>query len=207
MSGCAKLPLELVLSTNDPSVYEPSTGKWGWSGDLYWTVECLPDNQRSVSDGNVPNLDSFVAIDSIPMFWDFCSASNCVNNSRNFLIAFTFNPNSNDPNDYLQYVIDGARITDQPRHAIVDSAGKNLYIIFKDLEKSANMPYLELWIHATSRPEGAINTISVNETSKSNLKIVWIILAVIAGIALISVVGWFAYIKFPRSTRTLGPPV
>lgn len=210
MSGCAKLPLELVLSTDDSGLYNKETGAWTWSGDLYWAVECLPDNQRSVADGTVPILGSFVEITNVPTFWDFCGSGNCLNTSRNFLVAFTFNPNSDDPNDYLQYVIDGSRITDRPRHSIVDADGKNLYIVFENLEKSANMPYLELWIRGASGPDSAVNVLNVSnhgESGGSGLKIVLIILAVLAGIALIFGMIWFGFTRFNRPKRMLGPPM
>lgn len=210
MSGCAKLPLELVLSTNDPELYSVDSGEWTWAGELYWAVECLPDNQRSVADNSVPQLGSFVEITDVPTFWDFCSSGKCLNTSRNFLVAFTFNPNSDDPNDYLQYVIDGSRITDRPRHSIKDSDDKNLYIVFEDLEKSANRPYLELWIRRASGPDSAINVLNTsndNGGESKGLRVVLLILAVLAGIAAISGLLWFGFSRFNRPKRLLGPPM
>jgi len=159
MSSCSNIPVELVLATTDPKLYDSKNNKWLWSGQMYWAVECLPHRQTTVSDRMIPNIrpDQYMKLNSSPAIWDYCKSNHCGSNSDSMQVIFTFNPHSTNPNDFLQYVIDiHCQATDQPRHDINDNAGNKLYLDIVEISKMSNYPYAEIWIARTHEEKGII---------------------------------------------------
>lgn len=144
-------PVEFLLATSNSKLYDAVNGKWLWSGQLYWGIDCLPSSQFNTPDNVKPNL-TLVPITKSPETWDFCK-SNCYNNSYLLLIVFTFKPDSKDARDYLQYVLNiHCGITDYPKHTIMDGDGKPFYINIEEISKmlDATPKYVELWIDAST---------------------------------------------------------
>jgi hypothetical protein len=149
MNSCSNIPVELILATTDPKLYDAKNNKWLWDGQMYWAVECLPHRQNTVSDRSTPNIDpnKYLKLSSSPTNWDYCNSKQCGSNSDSMQIVFTFNPHSTDPNDFLQYVIDiHCQVTDSPRHIIKDAKGNKLFLDIVEISKMNKIPYVEIWI-------------------------------------------------------------
>nr|QBK87969.1 MAG: hypothetical protein LCMAC202_03300 [Marseillevirus LCMAC202] len=152
MSDCSNIPVELVLSTTDPNLYDAKNKKWLWDGQMYWAVKCLPHRQTTVSDRVIPRLpaNNYLKLDKIPAVWDYCKSTKCTANSESMHVIFTFNPQSTNPNDYLQFVVDiHCHVTDFPKHDIMDNGGNKFYIDIVEVGKMTREPYVEIWIART----------------------------------------------------------
>lgn len=153
--------MELILATNDTTLFVNNS--WILSGTLYWNVQCLVNGQTSVSDQQIPRINplNYIPITSNPSQWDFSQSPQCSGSGgdlryighgdfspTNYLgVTFTFKPNSTDPHDFLQYVINiDGMVTDYPRHDITDSAGKAVYINITQISRMSDYPLLEIWI-------------------------------------------------------------
>lgn len=154
MSKCSTDPIELILATTDPDLYDETQNKWTWGGTMYWAVECLTSGQSTVSDRVVPaiNYGSYTPLTKSPSTWNYCLSKQCEKNSMSMHIVFTFDPKSTDPNDYLQFVVNvHCQVTDYPRHGIKDKNGQDLYLSIVELSKMVSEPYVEIWIAKTDR--------------------------------------------------------
>lgn len=147
MDVCSIIPVELLIATTDSNLF--NDGNWLWKGDLYWAVECLNSKQYSVAEEIVPNISekSWLVLKTNPMQWNFCNSQFCDKNTESILLTFTFKPNSSNPMDYLQYVIDlNCHVTDYPQHTILDNNNVPFYFDIVRVNKMINKSYLELWI-------------------------------------------------------------
>jgi hypothetical protein len=149
--SCINQPYELILATTDDKLYDISSNKWLWDGDMYWYIDCLYSKQYNISEYIVPDIskEKYLKLDNSPTNWNFCLSKNCNNNtnSNSFLIIFTFNPKSKDPNDYLQYVINSdEEITFAPTHDIKDNKGDSFYLDIIDISRLFRENYIEIWI-------------------------------------------------------------
>lgn len=145
------MPVELVIATTDPDLYDSDTNTWKWSGQMYWAVECLQHDQRTVADRVVPYITptNYMPLDHSPSIWNYCKSQRCGAESVSMQIVFTFNPHSTDPNDFLQFVINHCHVTDVPRHDIRDENGHSFYLDIVEVSKLAKDPYIEVWIAKT----------------------------------------------------------
>ncbi len=210
---CSNIPVELVLATTDPNLYDAKNNKWLWDGQMYWAVNCLPHRQTTVSDRVIPRLkpDNYLKLDKIPAEWNYCKSKKCSANSAAMHVIFTFNPQSTNPNDYLQYVMDiHCHVTDFPKHDIVDNSGHKFYIDIVEVGKMANEPYVEFWIAkthqdkkltvATLKAAHAIDLKGIvvsGDTSKN--KIGWIV-GIFLTLLIIALVVGFVY-KFKSTSK------
>jgi hypothetical protein len=189
--ACKTTPIELILATGDQNLYSDS--KWLIGQPLYWSVGCLIDEQYTVSDNYLPtwvNKNSFVAITTNPNYWDFCISKNCNSNSKSFHILFTFNPDSTNTIDYLQYVVTLDRgVTDYSIKSITDTNGKPFYLTLS-VNKDLYEPYLEIWISKSSAlnvpqppvPAGFVETKTVSSFKNIFFVIfIFIIILIIVG--------------------------
>lgn len=138
--------VELLIATTDDNLYKD---KWLWSGILYFAINCLPDGQISVSDKVLPNinLSSYTPLIDTPQRWDYCKSRNCNLTSQTLQLVFTFKPDSTDPKDFLQYVINvNGIVNDSPTHSISDMNGRELYLNIVEISKLIRKPYIEIWI-------------------------------------------------------------
>ena len=150
---CSNTPVQLVLATTDPELYNIDTEKWTWSGTLFWSVQCLPSGQDTVSDSHLPKLtrDEYLPIDKTPTNWNYCKSKNCGVGADTMHVIFTFNPDSTDPKDYLQYVVDiHCHVTDYPSHTIKDSDGNDVYFDIIQMMRMSMDPYVEFWIEKSN---------------------------------------------------------
>ena len=149
MNSCSNTPIELVLATTDPKLYDAKNKRWLWNDQMYWAVECLPHRQNTVSDLLVPkiNPNNYLKLDDSPTVWDYCKSKQCNDTAGSMQIVFTFNPQSTDPKDFLQFVIDThCCVTDTPRHAIKDKSGNSVYLSIVEISEMLRYPYVEVWI-------------------------------------------------------------
>lgn len=177
MSTCQNNPVELMLATTDINLYDSG---WKWSDDLYWSVDCLPSRQTTVSDIVVPDIkeSNYVKVSTTPVDWDFCKSENCTPTSQSLQIVLTFDPSSKDPMDYLQYVINvNLDVTHSPSHTIKDSAGQEFAIDIVEVSKLAKQPYVEVWI-ASGTPMGESDGLSGDgyEMSTKDNTTLWILI-------------------------------
>ncbi len=223
-SQCSNIPVELVLATTDPKLYDAETNTWLWNGQMYWAVECLSHHQRTVSDRVVPNIkpENYLPLDHSPSQWDYCRSQNCGAGSDSMQIIFTFNPHSTDPNDFLQYVIDiHCQVTDSPRHDIKDTKGNSFYLDIVEISGMTKEAYVEVWIdrthedkkltvaaleaeHSMFKTALAITTDQSPTQSSSSDIIIIIVLVIVLLLAL--VVGGIVFIKYRKSTAPSNIP-
>ncbi len=198
MSDCSIDPIELVLATTDSSLYDEAKNKWIWSGSMYWTVECLPNRQTTVSDNVSPriNPDKYMVLDTSPITWDYCKSQKCSRNSDTMQIIFTFDPKSTDPNDYLQFVIDiHCKVTDYPDHGIKDAKGEEFYLDIVEVSKMIRQPYVEIWIARTFKD--SVLTLAaarepVDEEDQPSYTFIWVIIILVI-LLVFFVSGFFLY--------------
>jgi hypothetical protein len=211
MNKCSQNPIELIVGTTDPNLYDSKTKSWKWAGSMYWAVECLTNEQSTVSDFVNPQLTHFVPLTKTPETWDYCQSKKCTDNSVSMQIVFTFNPNSTTPSDYLQFVINTrGHITDQPHHSIKDKKGQELYLEIIAVNKMVNEPYIEVWI-AKSEGVTPINgeeiTTSSNESTTNGINYwLWISIILIIILFLFLAIGawWLWYRKNTKNVGNIG---
>lgn len=185
--SCSKTPVELVVATTDPTLYDPNSKSWRWQGQMYWGVECV---QKGQSVSAVPTVSKFVALDNTPAIWDFCNSKGCSSNTDYFLLVFTFNPHSSQVSDYLQYVVDiNNNKVQTPKNGIKDGSGKEIKISILEVSKLSQTPYVEIWI-GSGLGLGAI------KKSASN-SILWIVL----GLVLLFLLGLGGYFLWHREHK------
>lgn len=143
---CSNTPVELVLATTDPKLYNNG---WTWDGNMYWGITCLANGQTNVSDRVIPNINSneYLILKENPSMWNFCKSQACDISSESIQLVFTFNPNSTDPKDYLQFVLNlNCQVTDIPKHTLLDNSGNIVHLSIDEVSKSVGLPYTEIWI-------------------------------------------------------------
>lgn len=211
MSQCSKNPVELVLATTDPRLYDAKQGSWLWKGTLYWAVECLQNRQTSVSDYIVPNIpkDKYLPIETNPTTWNYCNSRGCTSHSNSMHVVFTFNPESTDPDDYLQYVLNiDCNVTHNPQHAIADNDGDNILIAIEEISALTKQSYVELWISRESEQQKLIDDnflnifrstpeLVVNEPQVESNWVLWFLIALIVMLIIVSSItgGFFIFKK------------
>jgi hypothetical protein len=215
MNNCSNIPVELLIATTDPKLYDKN--KWTWNGDLYWAIECLNSKQYTIAEEVIPNIqrDTWTVLKSNPMQWDFCKSKFCNIDSESILLVFTFKPDSSNPLDYLQYVIDlNCHVTDYPQNTITDNTGNVLYLDIVQVNKMINKSYLELWIakseHGLKQTETQLTLMPPSMTAlhkyflenvMSNNKSIIIIL--VALLVLIIVISIILIMYFKKSKTNL----
>lgn len=142
--------LYINISTYDEKLYNEFEKKWSWAGQMYWSIQCLVSNQVSISNRLPPNIppEKFMPLNTSPsQGWNFCLSDNCNENTDAFLLVFTFNPSSNNFNDYISFIFTKhGRTPDVPEHSLIDSLGRNVRIYLQHVTTSRRYPILELWI-------------------------------------------------------------
>ena len=90
MTECSNNPVELVLATTDPTLYNAAENSWTWDGQMYWTVECLSPKQTSVSDTVLPRIppEQYITLDTTPATWNYCKSKKCSPRSTSMHIIF-----------------------------------------------------------------------------------------------------------------------
>jgi len=181
---CDNIPVKFVMATSDNTLFDDILKTWTWSGQLYWSVQCLPNRQTSVAGRLVPRLspNQWMPVTDNPTIWDFCK-SNCSEDSRSMHIIFTFNPSSTDPNDYLQYVVNlNGTVTNHPLNDITDLAGNPLYLDITQVSSLSSFPYTEIWISKIPRETDThlspLQISSTASTSSTTNYIFWIAVGV-----------------------------
>lgn len=213
MSSCAKNPVELVLATTDPSLY--NDGSWTWSGVLYWAVECLYNGQSTVSDRVVPSIprNVYLPITENPTVWNYCKSQKCSRASKMMHVVFTFNPSSDNPMDYLQFVVDtGCSVTYFPRHSITDDSGEVMYIDISEVSKMIKEPYVEVWITKTTVDQKLESTpidvssgniyLPPSPTETGRTWLLWI--GAIAVVVLLLIVAGILFPRKEKQIKTIG---
>lgn len=154
---CKLTPIELLIATKDEKLYNVEKKTWKWTGTMYWMVQCLNNNQSSVSDIKAPTYPSasYLPITENPTTWNFCN-SKCNIQSQSLHVVFTFKPSSTDPKDFLQFVVNPyCKVTDKPLHYILDLEGKAVYFTL-EMDKLNKKPYVELWMMFTTAEKGEL---------------------------------------------------
>jgi hypothetical protein len=196
MQSCNFKPVELLLATTDAELFNGE--KWLWNGELMWTIQCIHNQQESIADNIIPNIpiEKYLPIKGNPSTWNFCN-SNCDNDSKLLHIVFTFNPQSNNPNDYLQYVINiDSKIYTTPRHDIIDKNNKAFSLDIVDISTLPSEKYVEIWIgksiQGSSIIKTDINNIIIKPKTQNNTFTIlfWIFLSLII-IILLSIIVYF----------------
>jgi len=194
MDSCNNIPIEFYLATTDSTIYNKEK-KWLWNGQMFWYINCLEESPSDDFSNTLPNIDgdSFIKLVESPSNWNFCN-SQCNNSSKIIQIIFTFNPNSKDPKDYLQYVIDIYRnIMIKPFHNIKDNNGQEIYLNIDSIDKMIDEQLYEIWISKidTVKFLEPINKDKPNSNTKSSL---WLYILLIIVLMLFIVGGsYFLY--------------
>lgn len=143
---------ELIVATTDKNLYDNLNKEWKY--DLYIGINCLYNLQYNISDNIKPNLkpSQYIKLDTNPQILNYCNLPKCNSSSTTFNIVFTFDPTSDNPQDYLQYVFNSfGEITDIPSHSIKDSNNNNFYLSI-NLNNSLKNKYIELWLTKNEIP-------------------------------------------------------
>lgn len=131
---------QLTIATDDPKLYLKSDKRWYWSGDLYWGFKC--GNYYHINSGVVPNVN-FKKLETTPSGGeDICHC----NTSDTYLIAFTFKPDSNDSNDYLQYLIDRNEVISRPNNELKDANNDPLILDIETVSSLDADRLIEVWL-------------------------------------------------------------
>jgi len=152
-TDCSNIPIKLKIATADEDLYDNKTNHWNWNGTMYWAVQCLDHKQTRVSDKIIPKIlpENYKSLLSSPSnLWNFCSSEFCTIHTDTFQIVFTFNPQSKNPNDFLQFIIDAhSRVTSRPIHHIRDDKGNLVHLDIDKISKPSYRPFVEIWLTST----------------------------------------------------------
>lgn len=170
--SCKHDPTTLKIVTDDPKLY---SGKWYWHGDLFYSVNCTSDNQ--IDNTAVPQT-KFVKLETTPSEWDFCNNNNC-SYQDNFIIIFTFNPESNNANDYLQYLINYNKVLSKPTNQITDSNNQQIQLDIENVSSLNADKLVEVWL-SRGVSKGTFNP---SYSQKSN-RTVFTVLYILGGLLL-----------------------
>ena len=183
--NCNFIPVKLVLATIDEDLY--GDNGWKFKDTLYWGVKCLAKGQITVSDKILPSITDYKPVKDSPSEpWDFCKDSTCSANTNSLQVVFTFNPTSNNPKDFLQYVISiHGDIPDIPTLHLTDSSGSPVYFqIGKVTQPDANRPFTEIWLLSDEPQEDFLYR---KRTTQLNwlLLVIFIILVIMVVLAIL----------------------
>ena len=139
------------IATYDDTLYNLAENRWIWSGQMYWSIQCLIDDHISVSNRLPAYLpkEQFIPLNKSPSdSWDFCVSNGvCKPDTSHFLLIFTFKPDSTDFNDYIKFVFtEDGLLHDQPEHGLTDSAGKTIRLSITHITTSRRYNITEVWI-------------------------------------------------------------
>jgi len=196
--NCKFNPVKLVVATTDEDLYDIDKKTWRWNGSLYWAVNCLQEKQTSISHKIAPNISlaNYIKIDNSPSEWNFCNSKECNNKSTNIHIIFTFNPTSNDPEDFLQFVANiNGNITDFPKNFIKDNSGNLWFINIEEIIKSNREKYVEIWI-GKQKPASVLksNVFKINKINNNSFgNIYFTIILIIISVFILFGLIYFIY--------------
>lgn len=178
-NDCHVTPLLVTLATSDDTVFSESTG-FSWKGDLYWAVDCLVHLQTSVSENILPNIPKniYKKIDKLPSTpWNFCDfKENCTREDDRLLIIFTFNPSSNNPQDFSQFIINThCDVTYKSKNILKDSQSRNIFLDIDKVSKPITKPFVDIWLTIDPEKTQFNNTpIIVNNIKQKSNYIIFI---------------------------------
>lgn len=136
---CDNIPIRTILATTDDSLYLESQHKWSWNGELFVGIGC---------GENYPN--NFKQLSVSPFTWSYCNVNGCSRSTGLLKVVFTFNPESENKNDFLEYIIDipSSRVVVRPDNTIKDKSGTVLDFDIESVDRhgAGSDSLLEIWL-------------------------------------------------------------
>lgn len=156
--------------------------------NLWWAVDCLPNNQMYTFDSVLPNIspEQYRSINVLPDTINTLNLKNCKNTfikSDNIHVCITGDPKSVAPHDFLQYIINipTGTVLDKPTHYIkVDE--KSLFFNMR-VEALLDKNIVELWLINEPNIGSTIDNI---QEKKDYTNLVWIIIFIFIGYILLA---------------------